>query len=81
LFIGSWLLTLAEDFYSRIFLKLRTPEYYLYRTIEQEAYRNQHGMDYIKNRKVFSVFRYIRDKQKLTFVDGRAPEVTVGDVW
>lgn len=81
LFIGSWLVTFAEDFYSRVFLKLKEPEYYLYRAIEQEAYRNQNNMDYLKNRKVFSLFKYLGDKKKLSFVKDKAPEIVTGDVW
>jgi hypothetical protein len=81
LFIGSWILHLIEDLYSRLFLKLKANDYYLYRAVEQEAYRNQHDMDYLKNRKLFSLFRYVRDKRQLTFVAGKAPEVTVGESW
>ena len=81
LFIGSWLLHLYEDVRSRIFLKLKAPDYYLYRAIEQEAYRNQHDMDYLKKRPLFNVFKYVRDKRKLSFVGGNAPEVIVGESW
>lgn len=79
LIIGSWILHILEDLYSRLFLGLKAPDYYLYRAVEQEAYRNQHDMDYLKNRKWFSVFKYITDKRQLTFIEGKAPEVIIGD--
>jgi len=78
LIIGSWILHLIEDLYSRLFLKLKEPDYYLYRAVEQEAYRNQHNMEYLKNRKWFTLFKYIRDKREITFVKDRAPEVIIG---
>lgn len=79
LIIGSWILHIIEDLYSRLFLKLKSPDYYLYRAVEQEAYRNQHDMDYLKNRKWFSIFKYVTDKRQLTFVEDRAPEVIIGE--
>lgn len=79
LIIGSWILHILEEIYSRLFLHLKTTDCYLYRAVEQEAYRNQHDMNYLKNRKWFSVFKYITDKRQLTFVEGRAPEVIIGE--
>ncbi len=79
LFIGSWLLHLFEDVYSRVFLKMKSPEYYLYRAVEQEAYRNQHNLSYLQTRPWFSTFSYIKDKRTITFIPDRAPEVTIGE--
>ncbi len=79
LIFGCWILHICEDIYSRLFLKIKSPDYYLYRAIEQEAYRNQHDMDYLKNRKWFSLFKYITDKRKITFLENRPPEVMVGE--
>lgn len=79
LFIGAFLLGLFEGLYARYVLRLKAPDYYLYRAAEQEAYRNQHNIDYLKNRKWFSLFKYIKDKKKMQFVKGREPEVIVGD--
>jgi hypothetical protein len=61
------------------FIAKLAPNYYLYRAVEQEAYRNQHDMDYLNNRKWFSVFKYVTDKRQLTFIEGRAPEVIIGE--
>lgn len=79
LFVGSWLLTIFEDIYSRMFLKLKAPDYYLYRSVEQEAYRNQHNFNYLKKRRWFELFKYIRDKKKLTFVPDKPPEIEIGN--
>lgn len=78
LFVGVWLITIFEDVYSRLFLKLSAPDYYLYRAVEQEAYRNQTDLNYLDDRKWFSFLRYFKNKQKLTFVEGKSPEVLVG---
>ena len=81
LIIGSWILHIFEDLYSRLYLKLKGPDYYLYRAVEQEAYRNQHNMEYLKNRKLFSVFKYVSNKRKLSFVEDKAPEVVIAEQW
>jgi hypothetical protein len=81
LFVGSWALFIIEDIYSRLFLQLKAPDYYLYRAEEQEAYRNQHDMDYLRRRKWFSLLRYIRDKKRLVFIKDKAPEVIIGKSW
>ena len=62
-----------------MFLKMKYPEYYLYRAIEQEAYRNQHNLSYLQIRPWFSVFQYTKDKRTLTFIPDKAPEVSVGE--
>ena len=77
-FIGSWLLHLFEDVYSRVFLKMKYPEYCLYRAVEQEAYRNQHNLSYLDTRPWFSTFSYIKDKRTITFIPDKPPEVVVG---
>jgi hypothetical protein len=79
LFIGNWLLQLIEDIYSRVFLKMKSPEYYLYRAIEQEAYRNQHNLSYLQTRPLFNTFLYMKDKRVITFIPDKAPEVNVGE--
>ncbi len=81
MFVGSILLHLLEDTYSRLFLKLKHPDYYLYRACEQEAYRNQDNLNYLKNRPWFSIFKYITNKRRLSFITDRAPEVRVGETF
>ena len=78
LYIGSWLLQFFEDIYSRVFLKMKYPEYYLFRAVEQEAYRNHHNLSYLRTRPWFGIFLYIKDKRTLTFIPDKAPEVIVG---
>jgi len=81
LFVGLLILKLAETLYARVFLKLRAPDYNLYLAAEQEAYRNQHNMHYLENRPLFNVFSYIRNKRRLSFVQRKASEVIVGELW
>ena len=78
LYIGILLLRVFESCYARFVLRLHAPDSNLYLASEQEAYRHQHDMEYLTHRTWFSVFRYLRDKRALTFVEGRAPEVCVG---
>ena len=77
LFIGSLLLNLIEDFYARFFLKLEASDSYLYRATEQEAYINQHNLKYLENRSSYSIFSYLKNKRKITFIEERLPEVTI----
>lgn len=81
LFLGSLLLNIIEDVYSTLFLGLKGQERYLYRATEQEAYRNQLNLEYLDKRRIFSLFKYIKDKKKLRFIENRLPEVIEGDEW
>ena len=79
LFIGSIFIHLVEDLYSGLFKRLKAEERYLFRSSEQEAYRNQENFDYLSSRRFFSQFKYIKDKRKLSFIDGSAPRVLIGE--
>ncbi|MEZ4103937.1 MAG: hypothetical protein R3B60_01490 [Candidatus Paceibacterota bacterium] len=81
LFLGIFILNVIEDIYSMLFLKLQGQDRYLYRASEQEAYRNQLNLKYLEKRKIFSLFKFIKDKRKLQFIEGRLPEVIVGERW
>ena len=70
LLIGALLLFVVETIYARCVLGLSKRESYLYFSLEQEAYRNQHDPNYLKNRKPFSVFYYIYNKRKFSHKDG-----------
>ncbi|MES2225642.1 MAG: hypothetical protein V4480_02420 [Patescibacteria group bacterium] len=67
LFVGHMLLSFVERIYARFVLKMNKMERYLYAAAEQEAYRNQHDPEYLKNRKPWSVFWYVRNKREFTF--------------
>lgn len=67
LFIGLLLLDLVETVYAVVILKKSFPEAYKWRSSEQEAYRNQQNSNYLKERKLWSVFHYIRDKRNFSF--------------
>ncbi len=67
LFIGSMLLNVIETAYACIVLRKTLPQAYLWRTTEQEAYRNQHDFSYLQKRKTWAQFRYyLRDKKEFT---------------
>lgn len=66
LFVGSFLLQTIERLYARIFLGMSRYEAYHYMSIEQEAYLNHHNPDYLKNRRPFSFFKYIKNKKKFS---------------
>ncbi len=77
LFIGMYFIQIYEDLYSRLFLKLKAPEYYLYRAHEQEAYLNQANLNYLKTRKIFSLFKHTKQKQRIRFIEGQNPLVEI----
>lgn len=79
LLIGCYALQLVDMFYIKFFKKLSGMEAYQYRTLEQECYRNQHNLNYLNERPRFAMFRYIKDKRKINFVEGKEPEVLIGE--
>jgi hypothetical protein len=48
-------------------------EVYLWRTAEQEAYRNQQDQCYLLNRPPWAQFKYLKNKR--TFTPGRSGEI------
>jgi hypothetical protein len=60
----AFVIAKIEYFYARIFLKYTKAEANRFEFIEQEAYLNQHNSDYLKQRKIFSSFKYIFRKKK-----------------
>ncbi len=80
LFIGFWLLQIVERLYCRLFLQLDAKERYLWRSAEQEAYRNQYDPDYLTNRKLFSIFTYITSKKYIAFLPHNPPAVSISEI-
>lgn len=68
--VGALVLYILETFYAKFILRLSSYEAYLYFSLEQEAYRNQNDPNYLKNRKLFTVLRYVMDKKKFLHKDG-----------
>ncbi|MBP6866448.1 MAG: hypothetical protein KBC12_02825 [Candidatus Pacebacteria bacterium] len=66
LFIGVLVLYVCEQIYARIFLNMSAYEAYHYSALEQEAYLHHNDPEYLKHRKLFSVFKYIRNKKKFS---------------
>ena len=79
LLIGCYALQIVDMVYIKFFKKLSGQDAYLYRTVEQECYRNQHNLNYLKDRPRFAVWKYVRYKRKITFIEGRRPEVIIGE--
>ena len=65
-FIGALILDIFERLYARIFLGMSAYEAYHYSSLEQEAYLNQNNQEYLKNRKRFNVFNYIKHKKNFS---------------
>lgn len=80
-FIGLWLWHIGEDFYSRVILRLKAPDYHYYRAVEQEAYQHQHDLTYLKERRPYAFLKYVRNKRKISPITSRPPEVLVGEKW
>jgi hypothetical protein len=65
LFVGALVIYIFERLYARLVLKLSPFETYLYSAFEQEAFLNQNNPNYLRERKWFSLFHYIRHKKKI----------------
>ena len=72
-FVGLLIWSFFETLYARLVLGKTLKEAYLYRSSEQEAYRNQQDFQYLENRPVLAQFKYIKDKKAFTF--GSAGEI------
>ena len=72
-FVGLIVLNILETLYAIIFLKKSFSEAYRWRASEQEAYRNQNNLNYLKDRKIWTTFNYLKDKKEFNF--GKPGEV------
>ena len=63
LFIGLEIIKQIEIFYAYFFLHKNKFERYMYSACEQEAYLNQNNPNYLKERKLFAMFKYIKNKK------------------
>lgn len=73
LVVGLVVIALCEYIYARIFLKMKSLDAYYFMSHEQEAHQNDTDMEYIKQRKCFSLFYYMnpKHKKKFTLIDGK----------
>jgi hypothetical protein len=67
LFIGSILFDIVETAYAMFVLRKSLKDAYVWRSSEQEAYRNQQDQTYLQKRKIWSQFRYLKDKRMFKF--------------
>lgn len=58
-----WFVALFEYIYARLFLKYSHMQAYKYECVEQEAYSNMENLKYLKTRKRFSTFNYLKSKK------------------
>ncbi len=62
-FVGLIMWSIIETLYALIVLRKSLKEAYLWRSSEQEAYRNQQDFQYLDNRHVWAQFKYVKDKR------------------
>ena len=55
-----------ERLYARIVLQKTKFDAYIWSSGEQEAYLNQHNLDYLKTRPLWNQFRYLKNKKKIS---------------
>ena len=70
LIIGAIILHIIETFIAFFILRLPWKDSYHWISCEQEAYRNQNNLDYLKHRKPFAQFHYLFDKRKFSHHEG-----------
>ena len=70
LLLGAVLLHMVEMIYSVLILRLSWYESYLWSSTEQEAYRNQNNIEYLKQRKPFTQLYYVLHKKKFSHYNG-----------
>lgn len=66
LFIGNFIITQIERLYARFILKKTNYDSNLWSSAEQEAYINQNNFEYLKTRRFFAQFFYLKNKKKIT---------------
>lgn len=67
LFILPIIIQQIEFYYAKYYLKKDDYNSYLYNCLEQEAYLNHNNPNYLKDRKMFSVFKYLFNKKDFTY--------------
>ncbi|MCL5016365.1 MAG: hypothetical protein M1312_02000 [Patescibacteria group bacterium] len=73
LFIGEWIMSAIEQIYSLVILGKSLQETYFWSSAEQEAYRNQNNLHYLKERKFWNQFYYLLHKKR--FLLGKTGEI------
>jgi len=66
LFIGSIILGILEKLYAHFVLNKSWFDSYLWISGEQEAYLNMYDQNYLKNRKMWAQFHYLKYKKNFT---------------
>ncbi len=66
--IGIYLIGGLQYLYAKIFLKKSNQQAYYYMAHEQEAHQNDRNINYLKERKFGSYYKYLLPKNKKKFV-------------
>lgn len=69
LILFMFLLYWGELFYARLVHGMSMKEAYFWNSAEQEAYLNQHNLEYLQTRRWGSQFRYLFDKKRFRVTD------------
>ena len=67
LYIFAIILQQIEFWYARLILKKSSYDAYKFTSLEQEAYLNHNNPNYLKERKMFAVFKYVFNKKDFTY--------------
>ena len=67
LIIGFYIFRTVEKLYIRIIKKKRGLDAYLLLSTEQEAYLFSNSLDYLRKRKAYSFFKYLKQKNQMHF--------------
>lgn len=63
LFVGLAVLSLIEFVYARFVLKKNKMQSYLYTSAEQEAYLHMNNPNYLQERKIWALFKFVGHKR------------------
>ncbi len=77
LFVGEIIFRLIERFYLQVILSKSSLDSYKLCSFEQEAYLNQDDPHYLKNRRLFSFVKYIRNKTHFEFDLSEPAKITI----
>ena len=71
--LGIYIIGGLQYLYARLALRKNKLEAYYYMSHEQEAHQNDHNLNYLKNRKWFSYYKYLlpKNKKKMSYIDGK----------
>ena len=72
LIVGLVVIALLQYLYALLVLRKSRTQAYYYMSHEQEAHQNDHNLNYLKEKKLFSYYKYLlpKNKKKMDLVNG-----------